>query len=194
MELLTSIFHREAAGMECRSCSIKEKSSSHAQWWDQTCEEAKKIKRAALNAYRTNRHEYDLEFYLQSKRSFKNICQTEERDYKRSLFDKLHENSHDSTIFWKHINAFKKTTSNTPNISTDHWFEYFSALLNNMNNEPEEFDEIVTNDLNAHADHCDDCIVDEPSILNRDITTDEIKGVLKELPDGKSPGIDGIVY
>ena len=55
------------------------------------------------------------------------------------------------------------------------------------------FDEVVLNELQLHDTDCLECSTGVPDILNGQITTTEILSVFNDLPDGRAPGVDGIV-
>ena len=56
------------------------------------------------------------------------------------------------------------------------------------------FDNFVSNFLNDHDEEYIDCNQNNPKCLNSDITIVEIENVIKNLPRGKTAGIDGLVY
>ena len=75
------------------------------------------------------------------------------------------------------------------------WYEYFKDLFSHVDNSLE---------INTLAEHDVSCMlcrsVDDPvddnhnDMLNKNITVSEIRDVINDLPDGKSGGIDGILY
>ena len=76
------------------------------------------------------------------------------------------------------------------NIKPEQWFNHFKDLLNSDANLANDFSVHVNDENNMHSISCDTCDANEPDILNHDISKDEIRMVTKNLPTGKSPGIE----
>jgi hypothetical protein len=101
--------------------------------------------------------------------------------------------------FWNKINSFNKIArNNCGDITPQRWYDYFRGLFNDTNFGNDEFSENVSDFLFLHDSECDICSNEDASIggemLNRDISMAEISDVINHLPNGKSPGVDGILY
>ena len=200
---LVNIFQHAGEPMKCKSNSSKrihnnnKRRKPHANWWDCECQEAKETKISKLRGYRSSRSEQDFAVYLEAKKHFKRMCRKKSLDFNRTFYKDLRESTKCSNSVWsclKKLNKKKHNTDNSTCISSEMWFDHFSKLLNTTNTLDEEFNEIVNETIIAHDTDCLACLNDDPDILNNDIEINEILSVISDLPNGKSPGSDGIVY
>jgi hypothetical protein len=99
-----------------------------------------------------------------------------------------------SAELWKTIKQFKRKTGISESIPKDNWFEYFRNLLNQTPDILPEFRQEICDVIANHDASCNACDNNEPSLLNNDITIDEILHVIHGLPQNKSPGCDGLPY
>jgi hypothetical protein len=99
-----------------------------------------------------------------------------------------------SAELWKTIKQFKRKTGISESIPKDNWFEYFRNLLNQTPDILPEFRQEICDVIANDDASCNACDNNEPSLLNNDITIDEILHVIHGLPQNKSPGCDGLPY
>jgi len=154
-------------------------------WWNKECTRLKNMKYNNLKQFRQTNDTSDLERYKLAKTSFKNQCKREKLEYQKNCRRKLIESRKEPKQFWSYIrnteNIIDSNVSDTDNISSNGWFDYFQSLLNDDNVEDININETPNNEIQPDND-----------ILNRPITENEIKCSIKNLHKNKSPGPDGI--
>ena len=86
-----------------------------------------------------------------------------------------------------------KSTVNEPDISSNEWKNYFSNLLNpNLLDKSPAFSDFVDMFVQSHKNDCEFCMEDNLSLLNGDITSEEVLKVITKLKNNKVPGEDGL--
>ena len=82
-----------------------------------------------------------------------------------------------------------KYTVNEPYISSNEWKNSFSNLLNpNLLDKSPAFSDFVDMFVQSHKNDCEFCTEDKLSLLNGDITSEEVLKVIKNLKNNKAPG------
>lgn len=198
VSMFVKVLHRAAEPMEIKSVKHK-KVSAQPKWWDAECEEMKTRKFDALRTFKASYRDCDLKNFKNMRNAFKNMCQTKSFQYKENLKERLVQCKSVPAVFWKSIKSitgqqFKQTES----IPAVEWFDYFKNLLNKEVKIPYEFAVTVDDFTVSHDAECDVCAGhvlgdDEMQLLNAQITTAEILNCVKNMSNGKAPGVDGVV-
>jgi hypothetical protein len=111
------------------------------------------------------------------------------RCLQRKRFDELKNARQNKAKVWNIVRTLNKRPSQRCEIKPDTLFEHFSTLLSNAPILNDQFNDIVTDTLYIHDSECNMCLSNEPNL-----TLDEIAQVINNLPNNKSPGVDGLVY
>ena len=94
---------------------------------------------------------------------------------------------HESTQFWKFINKFRKKQIEQPEIGCDEFTTYFKSLASDES--ASEFDKNFENKLLQKYKNFDHTVV-HVQALDQQISEEEIKRILQELPNNKAVGPD----
>ena len=171
-----------------RNQTIKWKNKQPA-WWNEKCDKAKCDKYTALKKFRTTNSGLDWQDYCVKKRTFKNLCNSckirsmkEKRKHVLSV-------KNDPEKFWKLIKS-NTGAIHQINITADRWYNYFKTLLNQKVSISAEYQENVSDYLLSHEAMCFDCTLNDPVMLNTEISYKEITDAIKSLATNKSPGTD----
>lgn len=175
---LTNIIHSCADSMVIKPKPVRQKSDE--PWFDDECRSSKRLMKAKLRIYRKNRNSDNLDIYKVCKTSFRDLTKDKKELYKKSQLLRLKNSisSNNSREFW---NLLRANIAQQTYIAADKWFQYFSRLYSEL------FKDVpVPSDLPQfpHPEF--------EYILDREISTDEVSKVLRNLKSNKAPGIDGV--
>lgn len=162
------------------------------------CAVLKEHKYRKLKVFKSSNKVNDLNEYKLSRKEFKNFCKSQEYKWKESLKQKLVFSRTDPAAFWKIVKSINVQHLQPPDITPREWFEYFEKLLNQEVQINELFAEFVDDYTETHNINCKICAGEqagneEVQLLNKSITSEEIVKCIKDISNGKAPGIDGIV-
>ena len=193
IDILNSCISKASKCMQShRKLNVAE--STQPLWWDDECQELKTQKYKCLDTFHFSNEDRDLELYLQSKKSFKNLCKSKQKEYDKYIINDLalKANSKNSRSFWSLFKKIlTKPANNSSSITPAEWYCHFKNLLNiNGNFEPlaAEDDTVtdqngigLTTDTNEHFQE-----------LNDNISNEEVQRVVNKLKGGKANGSNGI--
>lgn len=159
---------------------------SQPLWWDNECDSLKRQKYKYLRLFhKTNRND-DLDLFLKSRNTFKQVCKQKKADYTEQKLLSLtsYFDHNKSALFWKNLKAMIGTyqVPQPQNISTQKWFDYFKDLYNpNINDSDEAFNYDT-----------EDTLIELAGDFNSHITAEEVRQAIKKLKKGKAAGSDGL--
>ena len=151
-------------------------------WWDEECQLAKVNKYSLLKKYRLSNDQTDLYVYKAAKSQFKNICRSKRLQFEKQKRIDLLNSTRNPKEYWKKIkrNCNKTKSSSENHINRDDWLNYFKNLLNtSFSDEHEQVLQNITQN-------------NDSTVLDCQITNDEIVASLKSINSNRSPGPDGI--
>ena len=141
--------------------------------------------------------EENLGKYLVARDTFKHCINESKNQYQNKLKKELEEHLDDPKGFWKCIKNLGRKEQKSSGISPNEWFSHFKNLLSQESTADKGFQEFVNKKLEANDNECDmhiDVDAAESYVLNREIGIEEVIKTVKALPDGKSPGEEGMIY
>ena len=183
-----------SCGGNCRKKTFQ--TATQPGWWEKECKQTRATKNALLNRYRKTDADDDLNSYLQAKNIFRNVVKCKKKLYQEKLRQNLSETFNCQKSFWKCVKSLGDKEQNRSTISPFSWYDHFSNLLNQPSTADGKFQDFVNGKLIDHdmnCNHCNDECADD-NILDSPITFHEMQHVVTELPLGKAPGSDGLVY
>ena len=163
----------------------KFKSRQLPEWWDDTCEVAKRAWQYALGSYRKFKSKIWRETLNDKKKEYR----TAKKKAMKNLKEKKREElmalklCNDTKGVWKIIKRFTRAAHNTGKqlVSSQKWLAHFSDVLNpavvHMRDEWKIPDTIAQDDL----------------ILDAPVSSQEVAKSLYNLKNSKAPGIDSII-
>jgi hypothetical protein len=121
-----------------------------------------------------------LDSYLESTKEYNSVKKKKRREFRKQKADVLNDNVNNTPVFWKELKQLGGSNKSgiSECIKIEDWFEHFKNLL-----EHETEDRNTSRDL---SDNLDD-------ILDTNISREEVRLAIKDLKNGKSGGLDGII-
>lgn len=150
---------------------------ANKKWFDMECKAAKVNKITFLKRFRNSRSDYDLQCYLESRKSFKALCRQKRFLFSRKITEELENTSSDSKVFWKTLKRYFTKPKIQTNITHLQWFDHFNQLFNDTDNPGE-----LVFELNEDVNLSDV----ENTLFNGEITDEEILQAVKDLNPNKS--------
>lgn len=153
--------------------------SPHNKWFDTKCYWARKKVFMSLNKFRKSQNEQHRVTYMRHKKAYGEVCQAA----KLSYFEQLHQrinNINNGKEWWKLAKEINRQEFKVGNAITANTFkDYFMNLLN-----PKQ--------ISLDIQYAPSMIQD--SLLDGDITLEEIKSMLSKVKLNKAPGEDRVPY
>lgn len=168
------------------------KTSSQPTWWDDECEQRKQDKYRKLKQFRGTNAHADLNQYIDSKKTFKELCKTKQKEENMKTVHDLHSACLDSNSksFWQKLKSLTGSKPCASSISPDAWYQYFKRLLNAEVTDQTDFLTEVKDNLDEHTRSiCDRCMDFEFDDI---ISEKEICKAINNMKKGKAPGPDGL--
>jgi len=142
-------------------------------WWDKECEEKKKGVRKELRNWRKKGGEG--RDYKRRKQEYRELCEEKKRKenarWERSAMDAKRESE-----VWEILNSERKKISRIhEGIEMEEWEEHFKRLLGGVENR------VVRGDKRRSE-----------KMEEKDISKEEIRGIIRKIKDGKAAGLDGL--
>ena len=188
VETLTEVLTSAAKCMKCTTYGPRTNVKQHSSWFDIECRAKKDEKLEKLNQFRVTHSDVDFSEYKKARSEFKVLCRDKKSAWNEAQRNKVSTLKENSCKCW----SFMKKSSSSPYssnpISPDAWYNYFKSLFV-ANPMKSTIEEQITQDLNAHEEYCNLCLINNPEDLNKPVDREEILGALKEMADNKAPGI-----
>ena len=198
VDTLTNVLQLSAESMRVRFKPMPRTAQTrcrNAEWWDKECEISRRRKGRLLSSFRSSRSPADLAVYLEAKTTYNKLCKAKSRKHKHQLLHSLKQSLRDNNNVWSSIKHMTKSHGPIANdITPSRWYNYFRDLFTSNNDGNEHFNEEVDDFLLIHDDNCVLCENCDDEILDVPISKEEIMAVINDLPNGKSPGADGVLY
>ena len=164
------------------------------EWFDNEC----KILKRLVNDFSKNNDlnvQDNLNHYCKLKKNYRAITQKKKREYHKGIRDNL-SNMHTNNPqeYWKFWDRLKKNSVSTITgvISLDSFEIYFRSIQCPPNNAKDKFDMQFLLEIENYMKNYDSTLTDDLSMTDAPISTYEVATELKNLKQGKAPGIDGI--
>ena len=151
-------------------------------WFDDECRSQKRLTNQALNNWKSDlTNSTSRELFYNEKRKFKKLTRLkkcESMELKNTSLSVLRQTN--PKEFWKRVNVRRRKKQNhlPQSITTDQWLDHFMSLHQSKGNTYPTFQPVSN-------------VMDD--ILDARISTDELCAVLKQMKNGKAPGMDGIM-
>ena len=162
--------------IHCKNRNLKRPTNC---WFHDECRSQKHLTEQALNNWKSDlTNSTSRELFYNEKRKFKKLTRLkkhESMELKNISLSILHQTN--PKEFWKRVNV-KKQNHLPQCITTDQWLNHFMSLHQTKGNTYPTFQPVLN-------------VMDD--ILNARISTDELCAVLKQMKNGKAPGMDGIM-
>ena len=158
------------------------------EWFDKECFEKRTQVREALHRFRQSNLDVDRDLYVTSRREYKKMLASKQKDFKQESLDNLMSNLHDSRIFWKQLKQNAPRQSKRGNISNEQWLDHFKKVFESDTEVPD--DDLQGADLDDEDADFEYVDIDA---LDADITEDEVIAAIKNLKDKKAAGPDGLI-
>ena len=178
---------------EMKSNRRKKVKISSSEWWDSEMACLTYNKYKALKMLRLECNESALVKY----RNIRKLCKSKIKEKKENLKQSLRcavESCSSASEFWKFVKSRYRSKQCVNHISIDEWKLYFDQLLNSESVVDDEFKANIEEYMSCHDGNCNVCNseMSPEDILNSDISINEVESTVKQLHNGKSPGLDGI--
>ena len=161
------------------------------KWFDTECRNSKKIMNKALKKMNESKSSYSAkQFYFQTKKNYKTVIKQKKKKYHSQLNREI-EDIKTHQINWSSFKKLRKTTQDQTSFD-EHDIESFFNFFNNLYNETSSLDKEKRERLKSEAISLNEKQEknDYLSMINRPISSEEIKSVIKQLNNGKSVSID----
>ena len=177
-------FVRQAA----RACKVMTRPfvNRGKPWFDATCEALRQACRQAVRTLRRCGGDQALNQFIMAKRKYKKRCRERRRDHERRLQEEVKRvaDKGDAAGFWRIIKRFRRRAAGNENgtagIKASKWKEHFDRIFN------------AGKDLNtnwAQVAPEEEVVVES---LDKDVSVSEVIRSIRDLKNGKAPGLDGI--
>ncbi|UYV74309.1 hypothetical protein LAZ67_11002975 [Cordylochernes scorpioides] len=143
-------------------------------WFDKNCYEMKKLTKESLKEYRRTNRKEDLESYALHRKKYLGLLDDKRKKYIQEKQEILRYIK-DSKSFWKTIALFKRATKIQGKITVQEWHEFYCELMKK---------EKICN-IEVRISPSD-------SILDPEITSEEIGRAIRDLKNNKASGPDDI--
>ena len=133
--------------------------------------------------------------YLNCCRRYKKLLRRKKQTYRDNLVDKLVKMAEQSpSDFWKTLESLKNiddngTNNNNSNIPSDEWYEHFKSVGSREIQLNQERQDIIHNLIKSESNLSSD----SHDTLDKPITINEVKRIVKKLKNGKSAGNDMVI-
>ena len=166
------------SGLTTSGCSrSRVRSEPHKNWYNQKCENKRKIFLKHKNKYRRLRNNNNLQQLQQTGKDYKNEINKAVRKYKQQVIHKIRNlKSENPRDYWNIINN-KNNSKTTAKVSLEIFKEHFENLNYSHDNQ-----NVTTLDF-----------IDSDSLLNDPFTTEEVNKLIAKIKNSKSPGTDQIL-
>ena len=169
----------------CMLKKIGSKNNNYRQkneWFDEDCVLLKKNTLTLLKSYRKKKTDESRIDYINARKLYRKITKSKKRDYNIMRANSLANQLKNSQTFWKDLKSLyndDKSSRSTENvIEENEWYQHFKGLFMSENN-----------DFNSPDSSLDE---NSDSVLNQQITEQEIKDSIARLKTGKASGLDKI--
>lgn len=121
--------------------------------------------------------------YSNKRREYKELRRVKKINLKQKILDTLNNATTSPKEFWGRVKVLTRKKVTTNQITTQEWFNHFNKLFNELEGNGAE-------NLNIQ----DDANVDvDITMLEGDISEDEVLAAIRTLKNGKAAGPDGII-
>jgi len=155
------------------------KNNDSKPWFDDECKRQRAHYLHSKNNFRKSKTQHNKSELITNSKSYKKIINKKFRDYQNDIVSKLKQlKSTDPKSYWSLLNKYSSEKKEVIcKVTNDTFFEHFSLLNDNQDNE-----DIADNINNAD----DDNINNINKELNRAFTLEEIDRSIKYLKNNKS--------
>ena len=168
-------------------CMVKKvvtgKRRRNSLWFDQECQQAKRVAKQKLRHYKKTRLDLDRLEYVKLNKDYKLLIKQKRQAHNRKEAENLASSEKSSADFWKHVRNLigNNTIDESERIDLITWFNHFQDLF-----------KLNENEANAH-----DSPLQRPeqtnNELNCSITEEEVILAIRKLKSGKAGGLDGVL-
>ena len=162
-----------------RPSKNKNKNKKQKRWFDKDCADMKALAKRIANLKHRNPHDNQLrQLHRHVMKQYKDTCRSRKENFWKGEYNNL--NHIEAINFWEKWKHFGEDipSKNTVNLDGVKCEDHFKSLFSK-----------IEADINPVLNK-----IDQPTnqFLNREITMDELKGIIKRLPYKKAVGTDRI--
>lgn len=165
------------------------KTNKNKVWFNNECKTARLEFNRAKNSYRRTKSIANKTLMNKKGKEYRKRLHINYMKFKEKCARELRQLSKNNPKqFWKALNKNSQCKKKTEEIPIETLFQYFK----NLNRSPDENN--IDDDETIHSGEENDTIFEESNtILNREISEDELKTALRQLKNSKAPGNDKIL-